>query len=255
MPSCTCSRSDGPAGPRAANLVAVVEGVEARVRPARREERPEDDRRGERAAHRAQPGQPERAEYQAVAQDHLQREARDLHPHHDLGPRHRDVQRGDRPEHERGGHGHGEDTQVARHHGLDVGRGVDPSEPRLGKREEEAAGDRQQQRQPEPLHVAHADGRVSAPAVMLPDDGIERVEHAEEAHEDARVDPGPQPHRGEVGGRRVAGEHGVHDAVQHHRHLADEDRPRLGEDAPRDRRRRRRTRKPWWAAPGHRRTT
>src|SRR5262249_52752246 len=38
------------------------------------------------------------------------------------------------------------------------------------------------------------------------------------------------------GCRGVAGQHRVDDAVEHHRHLADEDRPRLGEDAPRDRR-------------------
>ncbi len=246
---------DGPAGPRAADREAEVERVEARVRPARREEPPEDDARGERAAHRAQARQPERAEDQAIAQDHLQREPGDLHAHDDVRPRHRDVERGDRPEHQRGGHGHREDAQVSRHQGLDVGRGVDPSEPRLGKREEAAARDREQQRQPEPLHVARADGGVPAPAVMLPDDGIERVEHAEEAHEDARVDPGPEAHRGEVGGRGVAGEDGVHDPVQHHRDLADEDRPRLVEDAARDRSRRRRTRMPRWAAPGHRRTT
>jgi hypothetical protein len=33
----------------------------------------------------------------------------------------------------------------------------------------------------------------------------------------------------------VAGEHGVHHAVEHDRGLADEDRPGLVEDAPRDR--------------------
>src|SRR5713101_9083030 len=72
--------------------------------------------------------------------------------------------------------------------------------------------------------------------MMLGDDGVERVDRAQEAHEDARVDARPQPHRREVGGRGVARQHGVDDTVEHHRHRADEDRPRLEEDAPRDRR-------------------
>ena len=77
---------------------------------------------------------------------------------------------------------------------------------------------------------------MALPAMVLGNDGVERVDRAQEAHEDARVDARPQPHRGEVGGRSVTSQHGVDNSVEHHRHLADEERSRLGEDAPRYRR-------------------
>ena len=236
MPRRISSRRVGQWGPVPRISKRAVERVEARVRPGRDEESPEDDDRRQCSADRAQPGQSEPPEDQEGAQEHLQHETRDLHPHHDLRARHRDVHRADRPEHQGGGQGEADDPQIPRHQRLHRGRSVEPREPWPGKGEEQAAADGEQQGQPQALDVAHADGGVAPPAMVLGDDGIERVDRAQEAHEDARVDARPQPHRGEVGGRGMPGQHGVDDRVEHHRHLADEDRPRLGEDAPRDRR-------------------
>ena len=120
---------DGPARPGPTNLEAAIERVESGVRPACTEEGPEDDDRGQRSTDGAQPWQSEPAEDQQVAQEHLQGEARDLHPHHDLWARHRNAQRADRPEHQGGGQGEAEDAQIARHQLLDRGRSVNPREP------------------------------------------------------------------------------------------------------------------------------
>ncbi len=147
----------------------------------------------------SQAGQPQRAEDQDVTRDHLQREAEDLHPHHHLRAGHRDVERGDRPEHQRRGQGEADDAQIPRHQRLDGGRGLDPREPPLGEGEKEATRRGEQQGQPQALHVARPDGRVAPAAMMLGNDGVERVDGAEEAQEDARVDARPQPHGGEVG--------------------------------------------------------
>ena len=215
---------------------APVEGVEPHVRQPREEERPEGDDRGERAADRAQPGQPERAEDQHVAQQHLQDEAPELHGHHDVRPRHRGIERVDGPEHERGGQGQAQHAQVPRHERRDLGWGMKPGQPDVRKCKQKNAPTREHERHPQALAIAGADGRVTARAEVLGDDGIERADRAHEADEHRGVDAQPQPQRGEIDRRGVAGEHGVDDREGHHRDLADEDGPRLGDDAPCDRR-------------------
>ena len=150
-------------------------------------------------------------------EQHLQNEPPELHGHHDVRPRHRRVERVDGPEHERGGQGQAQHAQIPRHERHDLGRGMEPGQPGFGECEQENTPAREQERHPQALAIAGADGGVTTRAEVLGDDGIERADRAHEADEYRGVDAQSEAQRGEIDRRGVAGEHGVHDREGHHR--------------------------------------
>ena len=224
----------GPAGPGEPDREALVRAVHVDVPPSHQEHHPVHDERREGAAHRAEPRRAEPAEDERIVERDFQREPDHLQRHHDLGPRHRDVESIGCAEHERRRQRRAQDPQVLPRERRDVGAGPDVSEPQARKCQPRNPDQGQHEPDPEPLHVARADRVVAPGAVVVRDDRVQGAHHADQAHEDAGVDARAEPDGRQVGRRRVPRHHRVEDSVRHRGELAEEDRPGLAHDAEGD---------------------